>query len=336
MRIALDALGGDRAPAAPVDGALKALAAFPELSLVLVGERARVEAELARSGAGADARARIEIHDAPAVVGMDEDPALAVRSLPGNTARACATLLAEKEVAGVVSMGSTGAAVAAAALYCRRLEGVRRPGIAVPFPRVGGATVVVDCGANPDAKPEDLHQYAVMASHYVRAALGVADPRVGILSIGEEEHKGNRLVKETWERFRESPLPRFVGNVETREFFEDRADVVVADGFAGNVALKAAEGMAEYLLRSLKAAVPATEESARLLRLLASRVDYAEYGGAPLLGVDGAYVIGHGRSDGRAVMNGIRVARAYVQHDVGAKIVRQLAAASSSPGRRSA
>ncbi len=324
MRIALDAMGGDRAPAAPVEGALEAVRAFADLDVVLVGDPAAVGAELDRLRADPVERRRLPVEPSTSVVGMDEDPVQAVRSRPGCSARVAAELLGRGAVQGVVNMGATGAAVAAATFWCERLEGVKRLGIAVPFPRAQGATIVCDCGANPDARPEHLHQYAIMAAQYARAALGVAEPRIGILSIGEEEHKGNRLVKETWERFRADPLPGFLGNVEPREFFHDRADVVVTEGFSGNVALKAAEGIAEYMLGVLKASLPATGESARLLKTLMGRVDYAEYGGAPLLGVKGAYLIGHGRSDARAVTNALRAARAYVSGDVSTHIVAEL------------
>jgi phosphate acyltransferase len=329
MRIAVDAMGGDRAPQAPVAGSLQAVEAFPDLEVVLVGRPEVLQTELDRLGAMAALRARLSIHPADSVVTMDEDPVAAVRQRAGASARVAAELLGSGAVAGVVNMGSTGAAVAAAPLFCERLAGVKRLGIAVPFPRAKGATIVCDCGANPDARPEHLHQYAIMAAHYARATLGVTQPRIGILSIGEEEHKGNRLVKETWEKFRADPIPAavgtFVGNVEPREFFHDRADVVVGEGFAGNVALKAAEGMAEYVLGVLKATLPVAPESGKVLKTLMGRVDYAEYGGAPLLGVKGAYVIGHGRSDARAVLNALRAARAYVQHDVGGRIVAALA-----------
>lgn len=332
MRLALDAMGGDRAPAAPVEGAVRAVESFPDLEVVLVGDPAAVGRELDRLKVSAALRARLPVEPAQSVVGMDEDPVQAVRTKPGNSARVAAELLGRGGAQGVVNMGSTGAAVAAATFYCRRLAGVKRLGIAVPFPRPQGATIVCDCGANPDARPEHLHQYAVMAAQYARAALGVAAPRIGILSIGEEEHKGNRLVKETWERFRADPLPGFVGNVEPREFFHDRADVVVTEGFAGNVALKAAEGIAEYMLGVLQATLPQAPESLQVLKTLRSRVDYAEYGGAPLLGVEGAYLIGHGRSDARAVSNALRAARAYVVHDVGARIVAELARYSAGTG----
>lgn len=331
MRIALDAMGGDLAPAAPVEGALRAVETWGDLEVVLVGRPAALLAELDRLGAAAALRSRLPTVEAQDVVRMDEDPVAAVRARAGCSARVAAELLGRGEVQGVVNMGSTGAAVAAAQLFCARLEGVKRLGIAVPFPRPNGATVVCDCGANPDARAEHLVQYAVMAAHYARATLGVAHPRIGVLSIGEEEHKGNRLVKETWERLKAEPLAAavgtLVGNVEPREFFHDRADVVIGDGFTGNAVLKAAEGMAEYVLGLLKGALQGSPQAPAVLQAVMERVDYAEYGGAPLLGVRGAYVIGHGRSDGRAVTNALRAARAYVAHDVDAKIVAALAAA---------
>jgi phosphate acyltransferase len=333
MRIALDAMGGDRAPAAPVEGALRAVEAWADLAVVLVGKPDLLSAELGRLGATPALRQRLPLVEALDVVGMDEDPVAAVRTRAGCSARVAAELLGRREVGGVVNMGSTGAAVASAQLFCERLEGVKRLGIAVPFPRARGATVVCDCGANPDARPEHLTQYAVMAAHYARATLGVEQPRIGILSIGEEEHKGNRLVKETWERLRAEPIASsvgtLVGNVEPREFFHDRADVVIADGFTGNAVLKAAEGMAEYVLGLTKSALGGSADAPKVLTSVMSRVDYAEYGGAPLLGVRGAYVIGHGRSDARAVTNALRAARAYLAHDVDAKIVAALAAAPS-------
>ncbi len=325
MRIALDAMGGDRAPAAPVEGAVQAVREFADVEITLVGFPDLLETELAGHGVSDAERARLTIVPADHVAGMSDDPVRAVRANEGNTARICAELLREGEARGVVNMGSTGAAVAAAQLFCGRLVGVRRPGIAVPFPRAGGTTLVVDGGANPDARAEDLYQFAIMAGLYARSALGVDTPRIGILSIGEEEHKGNQLVHDTWELFRARGLQPFVGNVEPREFFEDKADVVVTDGFSGNVALKAAEGMAEFLLRSLPDVLPAGVDVPDVARRLAARVDYAEYGGAPLLGIRGPYLIGHGRSNARAVVNACRAIRAYEKHHVGEKTVEELA-----------
>ena len=195
-------------------------------------------------------------------------------------------------------------------------------------------TIVVDCGANVDARPEHLVQYAVMARHYARVTLGVAEPTVGVLSIGEEEHKGNRLVKEVLELLRRSPVPsfvgkHFVGNVEGRDVFGDAADVVVCDGFVGNVLLKAAEGLGEMLMEMAKVAIGSSPEGQGLLRQMARKLDYAEYGGAPLLGIQGAFIIGHGRRDARAVANAVRVARDYVAGGVDARIVEDLAAAAA-------
>ena len=325
MRIALDAMGGDRAPAAPVAGAIRALRTYDDVDVLLVGLEDVVRQEIDKHEVSDAERARLPIVPADHVAGMSDDPVRSVRSNKGNTARICAELLREGKAQGVVNMGSTGAAVAAAQLFVGRLEGVRRPGIAVPFPRPGGTTLVIDGGANPEARPEDLYQFAIMARLYAQSALQVAEPRVGILSIGEEESKGNELVHETRAILREREVPSFVGNVEPRELFSDRADVVVTDGFSGNVALKAAEGMAEYMLGGLREALPSGPERDQLIQRLAARVDYAEYGGAPLLGINGAYLIGHGRSDDRAVLNAIRAVHRYVEHHVDERTVRELA-----------
>ncbi len=324
VRIALDAMGGDRAPAAPVEGAVRALRTYDDVEVVLVGAVDAIEVEVERLAVTPEEDGRLYRVLASHVATMGEDPVRAVRTNPGNSARVCAELLRAGDVRGVVNMGSTGAAVAAAQLYCGRLDGVRRPGIAVPFPRPGGVTLLIDCGANSEGRAEDLHQFAIMASLYARGALGIDRPRVGILSIGEEEHKGNELVHETWALFRARGVPNLVGNVEPRELFQDRADVVVCDGFSGNLVLKAVEGMAEFLLGSLAGAVDDPPERARLIGHLAGDVDYAEYGGAPLLGIRGAYVIGHGRSDARAFLNGIRVARAFISNHVGDQVIEEL------------
>jgi len=324
MRIALDAMGGDKAPAAPVEGALLALDAYPDVTVMLVGDPAVLERELSARGGKP---ARIEIVASEGVVEMDEEPVRAMKAKPRNSARVAAELLGAGRADGVVNLGSTGGAVAAATIFCKRIEGVSRLGIAVPFPRRHGVTIVVDCGGNVDVRPDHLYVYAVMARHYARVAIGVEKPTIGILSVGEEEHKGNKLVKEAWEIFRKHPLEGFVGNVEGRDVFGDRADVVVCDGFVGNVLLKAAEGVGELMIGIVKDALPTVPGAKGILKELVAKLDYAEYGGAPLLGVRGAYIIGHGRSDGRAVKNAIRVAREYVTGGVEARILADLAAA---------
>ena len=332
MRIALDAMGGDSAPASTVSGALEALRRWDDLEVLLVGDPRAVEAELARGG-GAPA-SRIRVVPSEGVVGMNDEPVRAMKAMPKCSARVTAELLGRGEADGVVNLGSTGAAVAAATLFTKRLPGISRPGIAVPFPRANGVTLVVDCGGIVDARPEHLHSLAIVARHLARAAYGVATPRVAILSVGEEEHKGNRLVHETWEHFRRHPVEGFVGNVEGREVFGDRADVVVCDGFVGNVMLKAVEGAFELLAGFVKAALSARPEGATLARevlgAVRSKIDYAEYGGALLLGLHGAYVIGHGRSEARAVANAIRVAREYAVSGVESRILEELAASADT------
>jgi glycerol-3-phosphate acyltransferase PlsX len=327
MRIALDAMGGDKAPAAPVEGALHALERHADVEVLLVGDPEVVARELAARGGP---RPRIEIVASEGFLAMDDEPVRAMKAKPNNSAKVAAECLGSGRADGVVNLGSTGGAVAAATLFCRRLEGVKRPGIAVPFPRPSGVTVVIDAGTNVDARPEHLHQYAVMARHYARVAFGVREPRVGILSVGEEEHKGNRLVKEAWDLFRRYPVPGFVGNVEGRDLFGDVVDVVVCDGFVGNVVLKASEGLGEMMLGMAVAGAGGRPEGLALVKEMKRKFDYAEYGGVPLLGIRGAYVIGHGRSDARAVSNAIRVARDYVAADLDGRIAQDLAAATAA------
>ena len=331
MRIAVDAMGGDLAPAAPVEGVIEAAKRFPELDLVVVGDPATLEREFAARG-GLPARTTIVASDG--IAGMDDEPVRVMKLKPRNSARVTAECLANGQADGVVSLGSTGAAVAAATILCKRIEGVHRLGIAAPFPRRHGVTIAVDCGGIVDARPEHLYTYAVMARHYYRATFGVAEPRVGMLSIGEEEHKGNKLVKETWELLKKHPIPGFVGNVEARDLFRDTVDVIVCDGFTGNSLLKGAEGLGEMMLGMVKEQLVAIPAIAPLLREMVKRLDFAEYGGAPLLGVRGAYVIGHGRSTGRAVTNAIRVAHDYLRGGVDERIASDLASSlgASSPG----
>jgi glycerol-3-phosphate acyltransferase PlsX len=322
VRIALDGMGGDKAPAAPVEGTLEALSRFPALEVLLVGDPAALERELVARGGRPD---RVRIVPSEGVVGMGDEPVRAMRSMPRNSARVAAECLASGEADAVVNLGSTGAAVAAATLFCPKIRGVSRLGIAVPFPRREGVTVVVDCGGIVDARAEHLHAYAFMARHYARCAFGTQEPRVGILSVGEEEHKGNKLVKETWDLFRAHPVPGFVGNVEGRDVFTEGVDVVVCDGFVGNVLLKAAEGLGEMMIGLLRAALPTAPQVEPVLQQMVRRLDYAEYGGAPLLGVRGAYVIGHGRSDARAVRNALRVAHDLAAGDIPRKVEAELA-----------
>jgi glycerol-3-phosphate acyltransferase PlsX len=331
MRIALDAMGGDKAPAATVEGAVLAAQRYDDVEVLLVGDPAALEREVAARGGGVPA-SRLRIVASDGVVGMDEEPVRAMRAKPSCSARVTAELLGRGEADGVVNLGSTGAAVAAATLFAKRLPGVSRPGIAVPFPRREGVTPVVDCGGIVDARAEHLHQLAIVARHLARSAYGIATPRIGILSVGEEEHKGNKLVHETWELFKARPMEGFVGNVEGRDVFGDVADVVVCDGFVGNVMLKATEGAFELLAGLVKSLLATRENGAALARevlgAVRTKIDYVEYGGALLVGLHGAYVIGHGRSEPRAVANAIRVARDYAASGVEARILEGLSASA--------
>lgn len=327
MRLALDAMGGDHGPPPNVAGALHAVATNADLTVVLVGDRARVEPLLADAPAG-----RIELHHAPGVVGMKDKPVDALRKSPDNSISACWKLLATKAVDGLVSAGNTGAVVAGGLLSRRFLKGVRRPGIAALMPTAKGKSVILDVGANVFPKPSHLIQYGVMGSVYARAALGIGRPTIGLMNVGEEEGKGHELVQKTYTLYRGGPLAeRFVGNVEGRDVHRGAADVIVTDGFVGNVLLKHAEGVFEFVMgmvaREVVGQLPTDRDTAeRAVRGLIGKFHHSAAGGAPLLGVDGVCVIGHGSSDTRAIANALGVAAEQVRAGVNAQIVEELAA----------
>jgi len=307
-RIALDAMGGDFAPQQTVLGAIDALARG--VDVVLVGDEGLLRVELERAG-GPD----LPVVHAPEVVGMAEDPAAAIREKKDSSIRVAARLVSEGEAAGMVSAGSTGAAMAAAAIVIGRISGVARPAIATIFP-IGTPTVVLDAGANLDIKPEHLVQFAVMGSVIAQVYLGVDNPTVGLLNIGEEAGKGRELEKETFKLLSEQAI-RFVGNVEGRELGRGKADVIVTDGFTGNVLLKTAEGTARAVGRVILeniAADPSPEVQAAAqvilpgLMRLRQQFDPEAYGGAHLVGVKGTVVIAHGSSSRVAIANALAMA----------------------------
>src|ERR1700728_2354391 len=317
MRVALDAMGGDFAPAPIITGACEAVADHPELTVVLVGDRDRIEAELAKAP---DApRDRLPIIHASQAIGMDEKPVDALRKKRDNSISKCWGLMAAGEVNAVVSAGNTGAMVASALFNAKMfLPGVRRPGIAAIFPSHQGPIVIIDVGANMNAKAEDLYQYGVMGAIYAEEILGVTSPRIGLLNVGTEDEKGTELTRATRAIFQNSPWAnRFNGNVEGRDIYEGHVRVIICDGFVGNVLLKAGEGAVEFLFSELKQELArlmpdlpgdAGQKVAASLKRLKTRFEYEEFGVAPLLGIRGACIICHGASGARAIKNALGVA----------------------------
>ena len=324
----MDAMGGDFAPLETVKGAALALREDPELEVILVGDRERIEKILAQEGIGAG---RITIEHAREVVTCSDDPLKALRRKENSSIARAVEMGAAREADAVVGVGNTGAAVAAAIFALKLLEGVRRAGIATFLPTVKGRTVVIDVGANLRCKPEQLFQYGVMASVYTQLFLDKPKPTIKLLNVGEEEGKGTDLVKETRRLFLEADV-NFKGNIEGHEVFLDPVDVVVCEGFVGNVVLKVSEGLAEtmgIMLGKHYAMDPERSEEDRrgirkALEWVRDRTDYREYGGAPLLGVNGAFIVGHGRSDARAVANAIRSAKRLASARVNDRIVEEL------------
>jgi glycerol-3-phosphate acyltransferase PlsX len=327
MKIAVDAMGGDHAPREVVRGAIRASREYG-LSLVLVGQEDRVRAELrAADPAGAD----IEVAHASEIVEMCEVPVLALRKKRDSSIRVGLHLVRDGKAASFVSAGNSGAVMAGGLLILKKIRGVDRPAITATIPTPHGPVVLIDAGANVDCKPAHLLQFGYMGEAYARKILGISRPRVGVVSIGEEEMKGTDLTRDTGELFRRTGL-RFVGNVEGRDFFAGKADVFVCDGFVGNVALKTMEGMAQALGQFLKneiARSPMAKVGALLaggaIRGVKRKLDYEEYGGAPLLGVRGGIVICHGSSGERAIKNGIRAAGSLARFEVDEEIARSIA-----------
>ncbi|MTV47663.1 phosphate acyltransferase PlsX [Heliobacillus mobilis] len=316
MRIALDAMGGDHAPEEIVKGAIEA-ASEMDINILLVGRPEAIEPLLQQ--APATVRKRIEIVAASEVIAMDESPATALRKKKDASIVVATRLVKEGKAEALVSAGSTGAQMAASLLGLGRISGIDRPAIATILPTLEGGKLLLDVGANAEAKPKNLLQFAMMGSVYAEKVMGISNPRVALLNIGEEETKGNELVLSTYGMLKEAPL-RFIGNVEGRDLFFGRADVIVCDGFVGNVVLKFGEGMIGALTKMIKDELK-NSRLAQLGALLATpalremgkRLDYAEYGGAPLLGVNGVSIICHGSSKAKAIKNALRVAQQGVE-----------------------
>lgn len=312
MRIAIDAMGGDHAPREIVRGAVQGLSFLgADDEIVLLGKEDVVAAELSALG---ERDRRIVIEHTSQVIGMDDVPVEALKQKRDSSIVRMAVMASKKEVDAVISAGNTGACVAACQLRMGKFSGVDRAGIAVVIPSFHGPIVVCDVGANIAPKPFHLLQYAQMAALYSQQLLKVERPRVALLSIGEEEVKGTSLVKEARALIKQDARLNFVGNVEGRDLFRDQADVVICDGFVGNIVLKLTEGLAEGLFKTIGAEIAAESPDLAprfrpVVEAIWARHDYAEYGGAPLLGVDGVCIICHGSSNSRAIKNAVRAAR---------------------------
>ncbi len=343
MRIAIDVMGGDHAPDAVLAGALDGLELLnDDDQMILVGDFKTIEKAIAERGLVGEKRLLIE--GTTEVIGMDEKPTKALRSKPDSSIARWAWLGSkrcpkEKRAEVILSAGNTGACVAAAQMSMRRLPGVHRPGIAVTLPTFAGVVVMCDVGANIVPKPHHLHQYGHMAAIYASMVHGIRQPRVGVMSIGGEEGKGTGLVQETHRLLKaDSGVLNYIGYVEGRDLFNGVADVIVTEGFTGNVVLKLAEGLSVGLMR--KMAQSAFEENPELamkfepvMKKLKKRHDYREFGGALLLGARGTCMIAHGSSEARTIKAAIRSSLSIARHDLNTRIAETLTALSSSRGR---
>ena len=333
--IALDAMGGDNAPSAVIEGGILAAKELGT-SIILVGDEFLIREELDR-WPGTE-QLPLTIHHASQRVAMDESPSQVVRRKRDSSIWVATSLVKEGKASAVVSAGNTGASMATALLLLGQIPGVERPAIAAMLPSLFGPCLLLDVGANVDCKPNHLLQFAVMGHVYAHGFLGRTDPKIGLLSIGEEESKGNELTKETFKLLRESSL-NFIGNVEGRDIYAGSADVVVCDGFIGNVTLKVSEGLASTIIKLLKREIAMARWGKLGYFFLRSafgrfqkRVDYAEYGGAPLLGVNGVSIICHGRSSARAIKNAVRVAVECGHHQLHHRIRTELHPAPTTTG----
>jgi glycerol-3-phosphate acyltransferase PlsX len=330
--IAVDAMGGDYAPRHVVDGALAAVRHF-DLGVQLVGPAPLIEPEVARHpDITAD---RVRVVDAPDVVAMEESPAAALRRKPGASIKVAADLVARGESSALFSAGHTGASVMAAYSAFGTLTGVDRPALAATIPTRTRPAILLDVGASVECRPHHLLQFAIMGTVFARVAFDIALPRVGLLSTGEEESKGNELTREAHRLLKGSSLA-FIGNVDARHVYSSDADVIVCDGFTGNVALKLSEGVVDVVEGLMSEELSSTMTmrvgsllTRRALRRLHRRLDYSEYGGAPLLGVAGVTIVGHGRSSARAVRNAVAMAYRFASNRFIERVEQDIAAAAA-------
>jgi glycerol-3-phosphate acyltransferase PlsX len=325
MKIALDAMGGDNGPSVVVEGAKMACDAFP-VELILVGDETAIKTAQDQCRAShpsisiVHTKTQIEMGESPLMVRQKKDASICVAT----------ELVKNKEAVAVISAGNSGASMAAAFFILGRLHGIDRPAIATPLPTLKGVSVLIDAGANVDCKPKHLVAFALMGHIYAKDVLGITNPKVGLLNIGEEDSKGNELTKEAFSLLKQASF-NFIGNIEGKDIYAGTADVIVCDGFVGNVALKVSEGLADAIVQFLKKEIMATAIG-RLGGLLLkpafkrfkTKIDYDEYGGAPLLGINGISIVSHGRSSPKAIKNAIRVAKESFEKGVNRHIQEEV------------
>ena len=324
IRVAVDGMGGDYAPQLVVEGAVQAANDFEDTEIILVGRQDAIKRELNKHKV---VGGKVSIRHASEVIQMGDSPVQAIRKKKDSSLSVCIDLMKAKTVDAVVSAGNTGAAVAAATLNLGLLPGIKRPGIAVTIPTPRGITIAIDVGANIDPAPEHLLQYAIMAETYARYLLKKKKPSIGLLNVGEEESKGTETFQEAYKLIRDSKI-NFIGNIEGRDFFSGKCDVIVCDGFSGNIVLKLTEGILEMMVTLIRREIgkrPLARFGALLCRgafeSIRQETNYEDAGGAPLLGVDGIVIISHGISSAKAIRNAIRVAREAVAESVNEHII---------------
>ena len=329
MKFAIDVFGGDNAPTAIIQGCIEALQLHDDFSLILFGDETRIREEL--SGREYDA-SRIEVVHAPDVITCEDQPTHAVTKKPESSMVRALRAVADKEAECFISAGSTGAVLAGAIFKVKRIPGIKRPALAPIMPTLQGPAMLIDCGANVDSKPEYLVQFALMGSAYMKGVMGIGSPRVALINNGAEEEKGNELTKAAYQLLKSTHGINFVGNCEPRDVMSGDYDVLVCDGFVGNTVLKSIEGAASAIMKMLKTEIMAKKRSKigallcrSAFRTLKKRMDYSEYGGAPLLGINGGIIKAHGSSDAHAFASAIGQARKLVLGDITTKIAEAAA-----------
>lgn len=324
MKFAIDAFGGDNAPAAVIEGCILAMDKYDDFSLILTGDEIAIRNELSKYTYNAD---RIEIIHAPDIIGCDEQPTAAIKSKKESSLVKALRLVADNQADCFISAGSSGAVLAGATLIVKRIPGILRPALAPVLPSLKGPIMLIDSGANADCKPEYLAQFAFMGSAYMKGVIGIENPRVALINNGSEEGKGNELTKAAYALLKEEKDINFVGNCESRDVMSGDYDVIVCDGFVGNAILKSVEGTIYVVLKMLKTEIKNSKRatlgavlSKNAFNALKKRMDYAEYGGAPLLGINGGIIKAHGSSDATAIASAIQQARKLVLGNVTAQI----------------